>query len=60
MEWLAYGIPTIVLLTLLIYAANRAGWFSKAEKRQIDANTDAAQHRDDDPQKRPQKRAGGV
>jgi len=53
MEWLAYGIPTVILLAALIYGAARAGWFTRAEKRQLDANTEAAQRRDD-----PQKREG--
>jgi hypothetical protein len=55
MEWLAYGIPTIILLALLIYGASRAGWFNRAERRQLDANTEAAQRRDD-----PQKRQRGL
>jgi hypothetical protein len=55
MEWLAYGIPTIILFALLIYGATRAGWFSRAEQRQLDANTEAAQRRED-----PQKRQRGV
>ena len=55
MEWLAYGIPTIILLALLIYGASRAGWFNIAERRQLDANTEAAQRRDD-----PQKRQRGL
>jgi len=29
--WIAYGIPTIILLIALIYAVNRAGWFSPAQ-----------------------------
>jgi hypothetical protein len=49
--WIAYGIPTIILLIALIYAVNRAGWFSPREERQLDANTRMAQERDD-PQRR--------
>jgi hypothetical protein len=45
--WIAYGIPTIVLLIALIYAVNRAGWFSPREERQLDANTRMAQERDE-------------
>lgn len=45
--WIAYGIPTIVLLIALIYAVNRAGWFSPREERRLDANTRMAQERDD-------------
>jgi hypothetical protein len=37
--WIAYGIPTIILLIVLIYAVRRAGWLSPREKRQLDANT---------------------
>jgi hypothetical protein len=43
--WIAYGIPTIILLIALIYAVNRAGWFSPREERQLDANTRMAQER---------------
>jgi hypothetical protein len=49
--WIAYGIPTIILLIALIYAVNRAGRFSPREERQLDANTRMAQERDD-PQRR--------
>jgi hypothetical protein len=45
--WIAYGIPTVVLLVALIYAVRRAGWFSAREKHQLDANTRMAQERDD-------------
>ncbi len=45
--WIAFGIATIILLIALIYAANRAGWFSPREERQLDANTRMAQERDD-------------
>lgn len=45
--WIAYGIPIIILLIALIYAVNRAGWFSAREERQLDANTRTAQERDD-------------
>lgn len=45
--WIAYGIPTIILLIALIYAVNRAGWFSPREERQLDANTRMAQERDE-------------
>lgn len=45
--WIAYGIPTIILLIALVYAVNRAGWFSPREERQLDANTRMAQARDD-------------
>lgn len=55
MEWLAYGIPTVVLLAALIYGVMRAGWLTPREKRQLDANTEAAQRRDD-----PHKRGGSV
>lgn len=37
--WIAYGIPTIILLIALIYAVHRAGWLSPREERQLDANT---------------------
>ena len=50
--WFAYGIPTIILLIALIYAVNRAGWFSPREERQLDANTRRAQERDDSQVKR--------
>jgi hypothetical protein len=30
--WIAYDIPTIMLLIALIYVVNRAGWFSPARK----------------------------
>lgn len=53
MELLAYGIPTVVLLAALVYGVMRAGWFTPAEERQLDANTEAAQRRDD-----PHKREG--
>ena len=45
--WIAYGIPTIILLIALIYAVNRAGWFSPREERQLDVNTRKAQQRDE-------------
>lgn len=45
--WIAYGIPTIILLIALIYAIRRAGWLSPREERQLDANTRMAQERDD-------------
>ena len=45
--WIGYGIPTVILLIALIYAVNRAGWFSPREERQLDANTRMAQERDD-------------
>lgn len=49
--WFAYGIPTIILLAALIYGVHRAGWLNPREERQLDANTRAAQERDD-PQRR--------
>jgi hypothetical protein len=49
--WVGYGIPTVILLIVLIDAVNRAGWFSPREERQLDANTRMAQKRDD-PQQR--------
>jgi hypothetical protein len=55
MEWLAYGIPTLILLAALIYGVMRAGWLTPRERRQLDANTEAAQRRDD-----PQKRGGSA
>ena len=45
--WIGFGIPTVILLIALIYAVNRAGWFSPREERQLDANTKMAQLRDD-------------
>ena len=45
--WIGFGIPTVILLIALIYAVNRAGWFSPREERQLDANTKMAQRRDD-------------
>jgi hypothetical protein len=45
--WIGFGIPTVILLIALIYAVNRAGWFSPREERQLDANTRMAQERDD-------------
>lgn len=48
--WIGYGIPTIILLIVMIYAVYRAGWLSPREERQLDANTRMAQERDD-PQK---------
>lgn len=51
--WFAYGIPTIILLAVFIYGVQRAGWFGAREERQLDANTRAAQERDD-----PQRRSG--
>jgi hypothetical protein len=45
--WIAFGIPTIILLIVLIYSVYRAGWFSPREERQLDANTRMAQERDD-------------
>lgn len=45
--WIAYGIPTIILLIALIYAVRRAGSFSSREEHQLDANARAAQERDD-------------
>ena len=45
--WIAYGIPTIILLIVLIYAVRHAGRLSPREKRQLDANTRMAQERDD-------------
>jgi len=45
--WIAYGIPTIILLVGLIYAEHRSGWLSPSEKRELDANTRRAQERDD-------------
>jgi len=53
--WIAYGIPTIILLIGLIYAVRRAGWFSAREERQLDANTRMAQERGD-PQLRRRQR----
>ncbi|WP_160331196.1 hypothetical protein [Bradyrhizobium macuxiense] len=44
--WIAYGIPTIVLAIVLIYAIHRAGWFSPREERQLDTNTRMVQERD--------------
>lgn len=43
MEWLAYGIPTLILLAALAYAALRAGTLSRAERVRIDAATRATQ-----------------
>jgi hypothetical protein len=51
MEWLAFGIPILILLVALLYAATRAGWLTLSEKRELDANPEAAQRRDD-PQRR--------
>jgi len=51
--WFAYGIPTVILLAVLIYGVHRAGWFGPLEERQLDANTRTAQERDD-----PQRRRG--
>ena len=51
--WFAYGIPTVILLAVLIYGVHRAGWFGPLEERQLDANTRTAQERDD-----PQRRSG--
>ena len=45
--WIGFGIPTVILLIALIYAVNRAGWFSPREERQLDVNTKMAQERDD-------------
>ena len=45
--WIAFGIPTIILLIALIYAVKRAGWFSPREERQLDANTRMARARDE-------------
>jgi hypothetical protein len=50
--WFAYGIPTIILLIALVYAVNRAGWFSPREERQLDANTRKDQERNDPQSKR--------
>jgi hypothetical protein len=47
--WIGIGIPTIILLAVLIYGVIRAGWFSRREERQLDANTRMMQ-RHDDPQ----------
>jgi len=51
MEWLAFGIPILILLVALLYAATRTGWLTLSEKLKLDANTEAAQRRDN-PQKR--------
>lgn len=51
MEWLAFGIPILILLVALLYAATRTGWLTLSERHQLDANTEAAQRRDD-PQQR--------
>ena len=48
--WIGYGLSTIILLIVLIYAVYRAGWFSPREERQLNSNTRMAQERDD-PQK---------
>ena len=50
MEWLAYGIPTIILLGALVYGVLRSGKLNRNEKRQLDNNVRATQSRDD-PQK---------
>jgi hypothetical protein len=47
MYWIGIAIPTIILLAALIYAVIRAGWFSRREERQLDANTRTVQRRDD-------------
>jgi hypothetical protein len=47
--WIGIGIPTIILLAVLIYGVIRAGWFSGREERQLDANTRMMQ-RHGDPQ----------
>ena len=45
--WIGYGIPTIILLIVLIYGVHRAGWLGPREERRLDANTRMAQGRDD-------------
>ncbi|MBV9457720.1 MAG: hypothetical protein JO141_09440 [Bradyrhizobium sp.] len=45
--WIAYGIPTIILLIALIYAVRRAGRLSPREEQQLDANTRMRQERDE-------------
>ena len=51
MEWLAFGTPILILLVALLFATTRAGWLTLSEKLKLDANTEAAQRRDN-PQKR--------
>lgn len=51
MEYIvAYGLPTIVLLGVLIYAVSTAGWLSPRRKANLEAATRATQ-RSEDPQK---------
>ncbi|MGA7809968.1 hypothetical protein [Bradyrhizobium sp.] len=45
--WIAYGIPTVILLVALVYGASRAGSFTRRERRELDANARMAERRDD-------------
>jgi hypothetical protein len=42
-----WGVGIVLLGLVLAYAANRAGWFSRGERRQLDQNTRVAQSRED-------------
>ncbi len=50
MEMIAYGLPILILGFVLGYAVVRSGRLRPKERQQLDANTKAAQRRDD-PQK---------
>lgn len=47
MEWIAYGVPTLVLAAVLIYAVMRAGRLRRGDRAQVDQNTVRAQARED-------------
>ena len=38
MEWIAYGVPTLVLAAVLIYAVMRTGRLRRGDRAQVDQN----------------------